>query len=394
MSLFELEGINLNQLENCSKDIDSNYISSLKLSNYRNYKSYKANFDKYPIAFVGKNGVGKTNILESISLMQPGRGIRSVKLEEMTYKYGGKFGININLVKNKEHFKIGSSLDLEVSKLRKVKVDDKYISPLHLPEYLAVISLTPLMDKIFIEGATNRRRFFDKISWIFNSSHAQNIRFYEKSIKERNNLLKENSNDAVWFNNIEKQIVKYGTQIIIDRFKVLNILNAQIKNSTVDFPKASMVFIGEMENIFNENSDLDFFKDYFLKSLYQKRKSDAYRGSTSIGPHKTDLSVTYIEKDMKASLCSTGEQKSLLISVIIAVAKSYKKYTNLSPILLLDEVFSHLDNDKKQSLSKEIENLKSQAFMTGIDENDFVTFNKDSCIINLDNPANRSVNEF
>ena len=394
MSLSKLEDINLNQLENYSKDININYISSLKLSNYRNYKSYKASFDKYPIAFVGKNGVGKTNILESISLMQPGRGIRSVKLEEMSYKYSGNFGININLKKNEESFKIGSSLDLEVSKIRKVKVDGKYISPLLLTKYLAVISLTPLMDKIFIEGSTNRRRFFDKISWIFISSHAQNIRLYEKSIKERNNLLKDNSNDAVWFNNIEKQIVKYGTQIIIDRFKVLNILNAQIKDSTANFPKASMVFTGEIENTFSENSDLDYFKDFFSKTLYEMRKQDFYRGSTSIGPHRADLVVNYKEKDMKASLCSTGEQKSLLISIILSVAKSYKKYTNLSPILLLDEVFSHLDNDKKQSLSKEIENLKSQAFMTGIDESDFVTFNKDSCIINLDDSTNRSANEF
>ena len=394
MSLSKLEDINLNQLENHCKDININYISSLKLSNYRNYKSYKASFDKYPIAFVGKNGVGKTNILESISLMQPGRGIRSVKLEEMSYKYSGNFGININLKKNEESFKIGSSLDLEVSKLRKVKVDGKYISPLLLTKYLAVISLTPLMDKIFIEGSTNRRRFFDKISWIFISSHAQNIRLYEKSIKERNNLLKDNSNDAIWFNNIEKQIVKYGTQIIIDRFKVLNILNAQIKDSTANFPKASMVFTGEIENTFSENSDLDYFKDFFSKTLYEKRKQDFYRGSTSIGPHRADLVVNYKEKDMKASLCSTGEQKSLLISIILSVAKSYKKYTNLSPILLLDEVFSHLDNDKKQSLSKEIENLKSQAFMTGIDESDFVTFNKDSCIINLDDSTNRSANEF
>jgi len=392
--LSELEDVNLNQLENYSKDIDSNYISSLKLSNYRNYKSYKANFDKYPIAFIGKNGVGKTNILESISLMQPGRGIRSVKLEEMSYKYSGSFGININLIKNRESFKIGSSLDLQVSKLRKVKVDGKYISPLLLTEYLAVISLTPLMDKIFIEGATNRRRFFDKVTWIFISSHAQNIRLYEKSIKERNNLLKENSNDTVWFNNIEKQIVKYGTQIIIDRLKVLNILNSQINNSNINFPKASMAFIGEIENIFSKNSDLDVFRDIFSKTLYEKRKQDIYRGSTSIGPHKVDLLVTYKEKDMKASLCSTGEQKSLLISIILAVAKSYKKHTHLSPILLLDEVFSHLDNDKKQSLTKEIENLKSQAFMTGIDESDFVTFNKDSCIINLDNSTNRSLNEY
>ena len=352
------------QIESLSNDLTNNYISSIKLSNFRNYKSFKANFSQYPIAFIGKNGVGKTNILESISLMQPGRGIRSVKLEEMSYKNRGNFGVYINLERNRSSIEIGSSLDISVSKLRKVKVDGKYISPLALTQY--------------------RRKFFDKISWVFISVHANNVRLYEKAIKERNNLLKENSNDKVWFNNIEKHIVKYGTQIIINRFKVLKLLNEQISNNIINFPKANMNLVGEIENIFNLNPDINVFSEIYLKSLYEKRKIDFYRGLTSIGPHKTDLEVIYREKEMTASLCSTGEQKSLLISIILSVAKSYKNHTNFSPILLLDEVFSHLDNEKKQSLSREIESLDSQAFMTGIDKSDFMTFNKDSCIINLD----------
>ena len=362
----------------------NNYISEIKLSNFRNYKSFQADFKQQPIAFIGKNGVGKTNILESISLMQPGRGIRSVKLEDMSYKHSGSFSVYINLVKNRDLISIGSSLDISLSKLRKVKVDGKFISPLFLTEYLGIISITPLMDKIFIEGTTNRRKFFDKITWVFVSSHANNIRFYEKAIKERNNLLKENSNDIVWFSNIEKQIVDYGTQILIDRFKVIKLLNKQINEDNINFPKAIMSLTGKIENIFNQSSDIVSFKEEYLKSLNESRKLDFYRGHTSIGTHKTDLEVKYKEKEILASLCSTGEQKSLLISIIFSVAKSYKNYKKLSPILLLDEVFSHLDNDKKESLSKEIENLNSQAFMTGIDKSDFMTFNKDSCIINLD----------
>ena len=372
------------QIESLSNDLTNNYISSIKLSNFRNYKSFKANFSHYPIAFTGKNGVGKTNILESISLMQPGRGIRSVKLEEMSYKNIGNFGVYVNLERNRNSIEIGSSLDISLSKLRKVKVDGKYISPLVLTEYLGIISITPLMDKIFIEGATNRRKFFDKISWVFISAHANNVKLYEKAVKERNNLLKENSNDKVWFDNIEKHIVKYGTQIIINRFKVLKLLNEQINNNIINFPKANMNLVGEIENIFYQYPDINIFSEMYLKFLKEKRKTDFYRGFTSIGPHKTDLEVIYREKEMTASLCSTGEQKSLLISIILSVAKSYKKHTNLSPILLLDEVFSHLDNDKKQSLLREIESLDSQAFMTGIDKSDFMTFNKDSCIINLD----------
>lgn len=376
--------IQLDKHDNFSQDSSVNYISSIKLSNFRNYKSFKADFSQQPIALIGKNGVGKTNILESISLMQPGRGIRSVKLEDMSYKNEGNFAIHINLLKDKESIAIGSSLDLSLSKVRKVKVDGKFISPLMLTEYLGIISLTPLMDKIFIEGAVNRRKFFDKITWIFISSHANTVKLYEKAIKERNNLLKENSNDTVWFDNLEKLIVNYGTQILIDRYKVLKLLNNQINENRIDFPKAVMSFVGKIENIFNQNSDIGFFKEEYLKSLNENRKIDFYRGSTSIGVHKTDLEVIYKEKGLIASLCSTGEQKSLLISIIFSVAKSYKNYTKLSPILLLDEVFSHLDNDKKESLTKEIENLNSQAFMTGIDKSDFMTFSKDSCIINLD----------
>jgi len=379
-----LSEIQLDKHDNFSQDYSVNYISSIKLSNFRNYKSFKADFSQQPIALIGKNGVGKTNILESISLMQPGRGIRSVKLEDMSYKNEGNFAIHINLLKDKESIAIGSSLDLSLSKVRKVKVDGKFISPLMLTEYLGIISLTPLMDKIFIEGAVNRRKFFDKITWIFISSHANTVKLYEKAIKERNNLLKENSNDTVWFDNLEKLIVNYGTQILIDRYKVLNLLNKQINENRIDFPKAVMSFVGKIENIFNQNSDIGFFKEEYLKSLNENRKIDFYRGSTSIGVHKTDLEVIYKEKGLIASLCSTGEQKSLLISIIFSVAKSYKNYTKLSPILLLDEVFSHLDNDKKESLTKEIENLNSQAFMTGIDKSDFMTFSKDSCIINLD----------
>jgi len=142
--------------------------------------------------------------------------------------------------------------------------------------------------------------------------------------------------------------------------------------------------VGKIENIFNESSTIYSFKEEYIKALKENRKVDFYRGSTSIGVHKTDLEVIYKEKNMIASLCSTGEQKSLLISIIFSVAKSYKNHTHLSPILLLDEVFSHLDNDKKESLSREIENLNSQTFMTGIDKSDFMTFSKDSCIINLD----------
>ena len=392
--MSEFQGINSKKIEikNGQYNCSNNYILSLKLANFRNHQSYQADFPNCPIALIGKNGVGKTNILEAISLMQPGRGIRSVRLEDIAYKNCGNFAIHINLIKDMEKHSIGSSLDLNYSKSRKVKIDGKFISPLALTKYLGIISITPLMDKIFIEGSANRRKFIDKITWIFFSSHAKNIRLYEKLIRERNGLFKDNIVDRNWFETIEKQIVEYGTNIIIDRFKVIKLLNNEINNN--NFPKADMMLKGEVESKFNSIADLGLFKEYFLKTLYNTRSKDSFRGITSIGPHRSELEVSYKEKAIIASLCSTGEQKSLLISIILAVAKSYKNYCNLSPILLLDEVFAHLDNVKKESLSQEIKSLNVQAFMTGTEERDFMTFNENSYIINLDNGKNGRLNEY
>ncbi len=394
--MSDFKDFNLKESENFffNQGPVNNHILSLKLSNFRNYLSYAADFPKCPIAFIGKNGVGKTNILEAISLMQPGRGIRSARLEDMAYKNCGNFGIHINLMKNREKHEIGSALEINYSKARKVKIDGKFISPLVLTEYLGVISITPLMDKIFIEGSSNRRKFFDRITWVFISTHAKNIRLYEKLVRERNNLLKDNFIDKTWFNNIEKQIVKYGSQIIIDRFKVIKLLNNEINKNNINFPKADMVFKGEIESKYHGSADLELFKESFLQALSDTRSKDACRGITSIGPHRTELEVSYKDKGILANICSTGEQKSLLISIILAVAKSYKNYCNLSPILLLDEVFAHLDNNKKESLSKEIKSLNIQAFMTGTEESDFMTFNENSYIINLDNENDRRIHDY
>ena len=383
MSQFQDVNSNKVEIKNKKYGCASNHILSLKLSNFRNHQSYKVDFPNCPIALIGKNGVGKTNILEAISLMQPGRGFRSVRLEDIAYKNYGNFAIHINLMRDMEEHKIGSSFDIKYSKTRKVKIDGNFISPLVLTKYLGIISITPLMDKIFIEGSSNRRKFIDKITWIFFSSHAKNIRSYEKLIRERNSLFKDNVIDRNWFETIEKQIVEYGSKIIVDRLKVIKLLNNEINNN--NFPKADMVLKGELESKFNSLADLDSFKEYFLKTLFDTRSKDAFRGITSVGPHRSDLEVSYKEKAIMASMCSTGEQKSLLISITLAVAKSYKNFCNLSPILLLDEVFAHLDNSKKESLSKEIKNLNAQAFMTGTEESDFMTFNENSYIINLDN---------
>ena len=198
------------KLLNVKNDTKDCFISKLNLTNYRNHKLYTNDFPNSTIAILGNNGIGKTNILEAISMMQPGRGIRSAQLKEMVNNNCDFFGINMQFKKNTEEHNIGTSYSKHVDKVRKVKMDGDIISPLNLTKFLGIISLTPLMDKIFIESPGSRRRFIDKITWIFISQHASNIRKYEKLIRERNTLFKNKVSDNNWYKNLEEQIVICG----------------------------------------------------------------------------------------------------------------------------------------------------------------------------------------
>ena len=369
--------------QNISVSNSDTYVAKIGIVNFRNYTQSSFEFPNCPIGIVGNNGIGKTNILEALSMFQPGRGIRSVRLQEMIHKNKNSFGLNLKLIKENNEYLFGTSFNKNLSKSRRVKLNGNLISPLSLTKYLGIVSLTPLMDKIFIESPSSRRRLMDKIVWIFISEHAANIRTYEKLIRERNNLLKTNTVDNNWFKNIEEQLVKYGFKIIEARKKVLSLLTDEIDLNSKFFPKASFSIIGEVEDIFHTQKNIEEIKEIYIKTLHDSRKADYYKGVTNFGPHRSDLEVYYNKKDMLASKCSTGEQKSILISIILSVCKAYKKYLFSSPILLLDEVFAHLDLDKKKALSLEIESLKIQVFMTGINEMDFMTFNKNSYIMKL-----------
>ena len=371
------------KLLNVQNDAKDCFISKLNLTNYRNHKLYTNDFPNSTIAILGNNGIGKTNILEAISMMQPGRGIRSAQLKEMVNNNSDFLGINMQFKKNTEEHKLGTSYSKHIDKVRKVKMDGDIISPLNLTKFLGIISLTPLMDKIFIESPGSRRRFIDKITWIFISQHASNIRKYEKLIKERNTLFKNKVSDNNWYKNLEEQIAICGLKILIDRNKVVSLLKEEILISSEVFPQASICLKGELEDNFFKNNNIDYLKENYIKSLFDSRKVDCFKGGTSYGPHRSDLEVIFNEKNLPAQQCSTGEQKSLLISIILSVCRTYKKHMSFAPILLLDEVFAHLDVTKKKALSQEIERLKIQVFMTGVEESDFMTFDKKSYIMKL-----------
>ena len=365
------------------------YISKLKLTNYRNFERLNLELPDSSIALVGRNGVGKTNIIEAISVMQPGRGIRSAKFSDMTFNKSNYFGIYTELFDGVEKVQIGTAFNKEDSRVRKIKINENlYITQLELTNYLRIISLTPLMDRVFIDTPNIRRKFKDRITWNFFSTHSKLMRLYDKVVRERNNLLKNNEADARWLENIEKQIVDFGINIIANRNKVLSLVNEKLrdkKNSGVVFPTAKVSLVGELEEIYMENTNINNSKEIYKEKLFNSRSLDSLRRTTSLGPHRTELIVEYEEKEIPAYLCSTGEQKGLLISIILAAVRASKDFHGKSPILLLDEVFAHLDDIQRDALSSEILDIETQAWMTSTEASHYMTFGRKSYIINLNN---------
>ena len=248
------------------------YISKLKLTNYRNFERLNLELPDSSIALVGRNGVGKTNIIEAISVMQPGRGIRSAKFSDMTFNKSNYFGIYTELFDGVEKVQIGTAFNKEDSRVRKIKINENlYITQLELTNYLRIISLTPLMDRVFIDTPNIRRKFIDRITWNFFSTHSKLMRLYDKVVRERNNLLKNNEADARWLENVEKQIVDFGINIIANRNKMLSLVNEKLrdkKNSGVVFPTAKVSLVGDLEEIYMENTNLNNSKEIYCLIVY------------------------------------------------------------------------------------------------------------------------------
>ena len=335
-------------------------LSELTLSHFRSHLDTRIILDGRPVAIFGLNGAGKTNILEAISLLSPGRGIRRSKVAEMVRspeEIGWKISaiLKIGNLTHKIETRTGPNLN------RLTFIDDKPTSQVALGELVKIIWLAPNMDRLWVDGPEVRRRFVDRITHSFIPSHAQEILSYEKAMRERNRLLKELSRNLDWYRAIENQMAIAGAEIIKNRNIALEKLSLSMESSQTSFPVANL-------SLTNEEKDLNTFSaDRFREVLETKRAEDLYVGRTSVGPHKTDLKVEYQEKGIDAKYCSTGEQKALLISLILANARGLLREDGNPPIMLLDEVSAHLDHKRRQNLYTEISSLGAQAWMSGTD---------------------------
>ncbi|OUS07778.1 DNA replication/repair protein RecF [Rhodobacterales bacterium 52_120_T64] len=333
-------------------------IRELKLSHFRSHKAARLETDGRPVAIYGPNGAGKTNILEAISMLSPGRGLRRASVDEMARapeRLGWK--ITATLDSLSEVHELATWVEGEGP--RQVTIDGKAAPQLALGRLARIVWLVPVMDRLWLEGAGERRRFLDRMVMSFIPSHAEATLKYEKAMRERNRLLKDNVRDASWYGALEGQMAEAGGAICDNRVEVLGRLRSAQDGAKTAFPAAELSLVSADELPPEQTTET------LLEAFAAGRSRDMVAGRTLTGPHRADLHAVYATKGVEAKLCSTGEQKALLVSLILANARALAEDFGAPPILLLDEVAAHLDADRRAALYDEICALGAQAWMTG-----------------------------
>ena len=329
-------------------------LSRLTLNDFRNHAALDIRPEAQFMALHGSNGAGKTNILEAVSLLVPGRGLRRAAMSDMVRTAGGGgFAIVAEVGGNV----IGTGVSAEQPERRKVRVNESNASINSLAEWLSVIWLTPAMDRLFADGAAARRRFLDRLVLGLNPGHARHSNRYEKAMQQRNRLLSGAvAADPLWLDALEVQMAESGIAIQASRAWVVEALSAQLlatPSGPFAIPQIKLV-------------DKVAMADGDLASAWRKgRNRDAAAGRTLIGPHRADLEVLHSASGQVAEQCSTGEQKALLLSLILAHAALVSAQRDAPPIMLLDEVAAHLDPSRRAALFGLLADTGAQVWMTG-----------------------------
>jgi DNA replication and repair protein RecF len=332
-------------------------VTRLNLANFRSYAAGELVTAGAAVVLAGPNGAGKTNILDAISLLSPGRGLRGAKLAEHIRKGPASSGealwaVAATVRRGETDYEIGTGLT-EQSNARQVRlngVDAK--NSAELGEVVQMVWLTPAMDRLFIESASGRRRFLDRLVLGFDPGHARAATRYETAMRERARLLKYGPRDPAWLDGLENEMAEAGLMIATAREATVLRLNRALADRAGAFPAAALTLAGD---IFETHEGLQ-------DALVRSRVRDAESGRTNAGPHLTDLATRHTQKRTEARDCSTGEQKALLISIMLAFARD-----GMAPLLLLDEIAAHLDAVRRAALFEEIADLSAQAWMTGTD---------------------------
>jgi DNA replication and repair protein RecF len=322
-------------------------VARLRLSHFRSHRAAELALDGRPVAIFGPNGAGKTNLVEAVSLLSPGRGLRGAASEELA-RTPERIGWKVAAEVGGHEVATWSE-----GPGRSVEIDGKSATQGALGRVARVLWLTPAMDRLWTEAASERRRFWDRVTLSLVPDHAEAVVGYERSLRERNRLIRENVRDARWFAAVEAQMAREGAAVSANRLRALAAVAAVPAGA---FPAAELALEGEGE---------PWDEDALRAALGEGRGRDVAAGRSLVGPHRADLAAVYAAKGMPARLCSTGEQKALLISVVLANAAAVAGVFGAAPVLLLDEVAAHLDEGRRQALYGAVESLGGQAWMTG-----------------------------
>ncbi len=334
------------------------HIARLALSHFRSYRATRLVLDGRPVVLFGPNGAGKTNLLEAVSLLSPGRGLRRASPDEIARTpeaIGWKVAATLAVPGMAHEVETWA----EAGAARALRIDGKPAPQLALARLLSVLWLVPAMDRLWTEGPEGRRRFLDRVALSFRPEHGEAVLAYERAMRERNRLLRDGVADAAWFAALEAQMARAGAAITAGRRAALARLAEATAGAETAFPAAALALtVAEGAEAPDDAAEL-------AAALAEGRRRDLAAGRTLTGPHRADLAAVYAEKGMPAERCSTGEQKALLVSLILANARALAQDRGAPPVLLLDEVAAHLDASRRAALHAEVCALGAQAFLTG-----------------------------
>jgi DNA replication and repair protein RecF len=349
-------------------------IHRLTLTHFRNYRAASLQTRGDVVVLVGPNGAGKTNCIEAISFLSPGRGLRRATLEDVADNQGdGSWAVSAEVEGALGLATLGTGIDapgLEASATsRRCRIDREPVtSAAAFGDHLRMVWLTPSMDGLFLGPASERRRFFDRLVLAIDSQHSARVSALDRSLRSRNRLLEVRNYDDHWCDAIERETAELAVAVAAMRGQTVTKLAAMLRarGETSPFPSAQIMLDGWMENALMSEAATSV-EDRYREILRNSRARDAIAGRTLDGPHLTDLEVIYAPKNMPARDASTGEQKALLIGLVLAHASLVAEMTGITPILLLDEVVAHLDPSRRKALFDELSKLGAQVWMTGAD---------------------------
>src|SRR6201985_1331671 len=366
-------------------------IHRLSLTHFRNYRAASLQTRGDVVVLVGPNGAGKTNCIEAISFLSPGRGLRRATLDDVADVQGdGSWAVSAEIEGALGLATLGTGIDAPGSEAaattRRCRIDRESVSSAAaFGDHLRMVWLTPSMDGLFLGPASERRRFFDRLVLAIDSEHSARVSALDRSLRSRNRLLEVRNFDDHWCDAIERETAELAVAVAAMRGQTALKLAAMLRarGETSAFPSAEIMLDGWSENALMSDP-APAVEDRYREILRENRARDAIAGRTLDGPHLTDLQVVYAPKNMPARDASTGEQKALLLGLVLAHANLVAEMTGITPLLLLDEIVAHLDPNRRSALFDELATLGAQVWMTGADPAAFADIGTRADVFDVD----------